>query len=507
VGGIDAIRIRVVPALVAAALAAGLVFVSFGIGRAVAQEQLALAGLVALLPGLILVFALLAGPHRVFLVYAALALAIWPGGVAGKELGLGGLIVTVPDILVLFALGSWIAALLLKSPDDPVPTPRSLVVGVPLVLLALGIGQALIRGHDAYGVSLVGQPLRIVLYAGIAVAMVGVTAERLFRGLVWVFYVGTVWQTLYALYLMATGGSQTDALYLSSGGTRVLALSTAMYLAGALVLALLSLELETRPGLRILHFGVAVCALFSVIVAYGRVTYASLGLVLLLLLVTRRRLRAALASFIPVLAPAVVIAALLVPVFAPDLFPTLVSRITSPLQEDTSYQWREQAFSQTLQGVQGQQLEGAGFGQTTRFSTMSGTAVIQLSQDPHNSYLYLLSGGGLLTLAAYLLLILAAFVEAWRRFRSAATERERALIIWAAATLFIFLINALAEPVLTDPRLVLTIWALMLISAVVPLRKVASSKEAPAVQAGPLPVRPQPVAPVEGVWPRLRSSR
>ena len=125
---------------------------------------------------------------------------------------------------------------------------------------------------------------------------------------------------------------------------------------------------------------------------------------------------------------------------------------------------------------------------------MSGTAAIQLSQDPHNSYLYLLSGGGLFTLVAYLLLILAAFVEAWRRFRSAATERERALIIWAAATLFIFLINALAEPVLTDPRLVLSIWTLMLISAVVPLRKDASSKDAPAVQAGPPPVRPQSVA-------------
>ena len=118
-------------------------------------------------PGSILVFALLAGRHRVVLVYAALALALWPGGFASKEIGLGALVVTVPDVLVLFALGSWVAALLLKSPDDPVPTPRSMVVGIPLVLLALGIGQALIRGHDAYGVSLIGQPLRIALYAGL----------------------------------------------------------------------------------------------------------------------------------------------------------------------------------------------------------------------------------------------------------------------------------------------------------------------------------------------------
>ncbi|MGI8606581.1 MAG: hypothetical protein ACR2L0_05425, partial [Gaiellaceae bacterium] len=163
-GGVDAIRIRVAPALISAALAAGLLFVSFGIGRAVAREQLAMAGLAAILPGLILLFALLAGSHRVVLVYAALGLAIWPGGIASKAIGFGGLVVTVPDVLVLLAFGSWLAALLVQPGDNPIPTPRTLLLGVPLVLLGVGIGQALIRGHDAYGVSLIGQPLRIVLY-------------------------------------------------------------------------------------------------------------------------------------------------------------------------------------------------------------------------------------------------------------------------------------------------------------------------------------------------------
>ena len=74
--------------------------------------------------------------------------------------------------------------------------------------------------------------------------------------------------------LLATGGSQTDQLTLSTGGTRILALGTATYLVGSLVCALLNLEQARERFYRqIGHAVIAVMALFGIIVAFGRTIY------------------------------------------------------------------------------------------------------------------------------------------------------------------------------------------------------------------------------------------
>jgi hypothetical protein len=75
----------------------------------------------------------------------------------------------------------------------------------------------------------------------------------------------------------------------------------------------------------------------------------------------------------------------------------------------------------------------------------------------------LLAGGGILTLSAFLLLVLTFAVDAVRRLRRAPDAYQRLIIIWSMATLCAFLINAAAGPVLSDPRMLLTIWAIMLL--------------------------------------------
>ena len=119
-------------------------------------------------------------------------------------------------------------------------------------LLRTDLDVAAYRGHVDYGRQLVGEPIRLVLYAGIACAMVRLTPEKAYRALVAVFYLGTVWMSLNAAYYLASGGSQVDTSDLSTGGTRVLSGSVAMYMAAALILALLNLGIDHHPRRRAL---------------------------------------------------------------------------------------------------------------------------------------------------------------------------------------------------------------------------------------------------------------
>ncbi len=151
-----------------------------------------------------------------------------------------------------------------------------------------------LRGHDRYGTHFLSEPTRFLLYAGIAAAIADMEPRRAYRGIVLVFYVGTVWQLLEGAYYLATGRSQTGSVDLSTGGTRVLALSTAMYLAGALILALLNLDMD-RGGRRTwLHLTVAMLAALGIVLSLGRTTFVALGALLPILAIVLRHTRRSL---------------------------------------------------------------------------------------------------------------------------------------------------------------------------------------------------------------------
>ncbi len=89
-----------------------------------------------------------------------------------------------------------------------------------------------------------------------------------------------------------------------------------------------------------------------------------------------------------------------------------------------------------------------------------------MAPDPHNQFLYLWAGGGLLLLGSFVLLLVVYQLESWRRFRTA-TREERRLIFWAVSFWLLFVVNSMTGIVLTTPPLLLVFWILMVLPMIV----------------------------------------
>ncbi len=483
VGGL---RHRTIQATALAAFAAANVVA----GAAVASGRTAGVAFL-LLPAALVAFGALVESNRSILLFAALGLNFTSLAQLSNPLPLpGGIRVYPADVLVLLAVGAWLAARLTR-PKDLVP--RSLktpVLGWPFLLLTIAILLGVVRGHERYGASLVAVPFRLLLYAGIAFAICDLTPRQAFRGIVIVFYAGTVFQFYKALYGFATGTSTTDADALSTGGVRVLGLTAAMYLACALILALLNLELAGRSAApRIGHALIAALAAFGIIVALGRTTFAAVGIIIPLLVLALRHMRKTLLSVLPLGLPLIAAFAVAIPHVAPDFLPTFRDRVTAAPENDESVKWRENAYRVALEGVSDAPITGVGFGRAGTFTLND--QEIRILGDPHNSYVYLLAGGGALALGSYLLVLIVFVVDSLVRARRARGV-ERALVVWALASCFIFTVNAATGPVLSDPIHLLTIWSLMLLPALVgrPARKASFAAAARPSRVGPREVAP-----------------
>jgi hypothetical protein len=170
---------------------------------------------------------------------------------------------------------------------------------------------------------------------------------------------------------------------------------------------------------------------------------------------------------VPLLVPAVIAVALLAPVLDPTLGPTLRSRVEASPSTDINVLWRERARETTLDGIDQNLVTGFGFGRPTRFVLFG--QVQDVTGDPHNSYVYLLAGGGILALGSLIAVMLAYLIDVFRRLRTA-IEIERTLLIWSLSTWFAFMVNAFYGPVLTDAVFLMTIWVLMVIPMCIPVR-------------------------------------
>jgi O-antigen ligase len=337
----------------------------------------------------------------------------------------------------------------------------------PLAVLAVTVTSGVLIGHERYGASLVAQPFRLVAYAGIALALGTTTATSAWQAITRIFYAGAVVEACFAVYYLATGTSQTTTEVLSTGGVRYLALSTSIYLTGSLVCALLNVELDRRPGRQLLHVVIAGLALFGIIVSFGRTTYAAVVLIVPLLLLSRRYLRRSLLLLLPVAIPAMVIALILIPTVAPTVVPTLENRLAGTSGRDENVIWRERAFDVAMEGVSDEWLTGVGFGRTGEFRLEN--EVVKIEGDPHNSYIWLLAGGGALALGSFLVLCAVYLGDAVRRLRRAGPTGQ-ALIMFSLATWLAFMVNALTGPILTDPLMLMTIWILFALPSLVATR-------------------------------------
>jgi O-antigen ligase len=398
----------------------------------------------------------------------------------GRPLPVGGSNLYFADLLVLLAIGAWLFNSLLSRAAgvERRPLARSPVLGWPLAIFAALIVVATLRGNAAYGTGIVGQPLRLVLYAAIGLVLYGLTARSLHRLLVSVFYAGTFVTMGWAAYYIATGTSQTDQAALSTGGDRILGISTTIYLAGAFFLALLNLRVARSARDRMLHLGVAALAAVGVVLGYGRAVYVAVAIVTLLLLTVSRDLRWRLLGLAGLALPFLALGLVLLQLAAPAVVESFVDRVSTPANSDSNVDWRVAANSAVLDQVREQPLIGVGFGRPTEFWTYEYSSngyrvpvLVQIEQDPHNGYMFLLAGGGIVTLASFFLIVGVFLLDALRRYRGALDDVERTVILWTVATLFAFLFNAASGTTFSSPVDLLTIWALLVLPAVVPLRR------------------------------------
>ena len=287
------------------------------------------------------------------------------------------------------------------------PIPRTPVLGLPPGALRSGDRDR--DGSWALRLSggLFGQQIRLVsLRAPSSPGLAGMTPRGCTRFSSVLFYPGAVYIALVALYFLAAGGTVTDQDDLSTGGTRVLNITTSLYCAGALFLALLNLRFGLGSRSRFLHLAVAAVALFGVVVGFGRAVYTAVAVVGLLLLVSSSRLRSSIFSVVPLALPFLVLIAIAVNQLAPELVGTVSDRLLSSPKTDTNVQWRVEANRAVLAQVREHPLVGAGFGQTfefflqreTRRAVCRSSTAWSIGQDPHNGYVFLLAGGGLAAL-------------------------------------------------------------------------------------------------------------
>jgi O-antigen ligase len=435
---------------------------TLGLMLATAQAE---AVMLALVPVVIIAVGTLIASNRAVLILAALAIDLLAPVPVNSALPLPiGVQVYLSDVLVLVAVASWVAAWLVNPAAARPSFLGSRVLGWPLLIFGLALLAALVHGHLRYGTSVVSLPLRLLVYAGIAAAMTDLTAREAYRSLVVLFYAGTVWQALVAIHGIATGTSATDAVELSTGGERILAGSTAMFMVGTLLLALLNLEADRRAAQAPLHLFMLVLATFALITTFSRATFAAVVLLVPVFLVVFRGVGSRTAGFLPLAAPFVAVAVLLVPLVDFNLFPTFVDRVTANLNADETVDWRRKAYATVWAQIREAPVAGSGFGRETTF-TVDGTPYT-IIQDPHNQFLYLWAGGGLILLASFILLLGVYLAESWRRFRTA-TGDERRLIVWAVSMWFVLVVNSLTGAVLTVPHLLLVFWVILLLPMVV----------------------------------------
>ncbi len=424
---------------------------------------------------------------RWFLVLSALA-ASYIGGPLTDNLSVGPVNLWLSDIIIAIAVAGWLADWLSRPTERRPRLPRAAVLGVPLLLLAIALLIGAERGNERYGASLIGMPLRLVLYAVIATAMTNVTPRQALRGLTVVFYTGALFQAGVAAYHIATGTSATDQLQLSTGGIRYIGLGPATYAGVSVLLALLNLARAREH--RAVHLGFLALSCVTVLVAYYRTIWLIVGIEILVCLVLSRQMRRVSMSAIPIVAPFLVIAVLTVATVKPDMIATFTERLSTPASQDSSVQWRANAYQAVLSGVDEERLLGVGFGRTTSFSLNNQPNYI--TGDPHNGYIYVYAGGGLIALGALILVMLVYLWEVARRWRWA-DDDGRTLIALSLGMWVLFMGHAASEPIFTEPQMILTIWIATLLPALVSSRpRPTRLFAARTAQAGsPRRLRPQ----------------
>lgn len=431
----------------------------------VSRPSLALATLVV--PCIAFLVAWAATGDRSLLVLGSLVASIGPTSFS-SAVSVGGALLYPQDALVALAVIGWATERAARRGSER-PQQRELVVGIAAAVFAAAVLSALVRGHAAYGATYAGQPLRLVLYAGIGVALLKASPASLFRRVTAVLYAGVVWQLFAAMYHIATGTSQSTSADLSTGGFRVISIVTSLFIASGLFAAIVNLERDEPVRKKAVHLAIAMLALVEIVLAFSRGTFIATALGMVVLFAVFRRARTSFIAILPLCLPLLLATAFFLPQLEtrtnePSLIQTLIQRLDPRVNNDLSVQWRSAADNVLWSQVRSNPLFGVGFGKGGQF-TLAGVQY-HITQDAHNDYLFLLAAGGVLLIGSFLVVVASSVLRLLRTARSSRHEPERLLASWALATLFMLLFNGLVEPLIVLPEILLTIWILLLLPLV-----------------------------------------
>lgn len=333
-----------------------------------------------------------------------------------------------------------------------------LLVALFGVLVLMGSTKALLADNSDGAF----QPLRLALAPVLLLGLAVFRSQReLLSGLRIVFYTFVVYTLGSSFYFIATGGSQTTASEVSTGGTRILSNSSAMYAAVAFILLALHLAQEDRLLRRIGLSALMAASVFSIAIALARTTWAAALIVILALAVLMPEMKRGLARFAIVVAPVALVGALLLPVVAADQLETIQQRVDrpeGPAERDQSAIFRLVVWDQMLDRWEQSPLLGRGFGQEVRYESNDGSTVV-VNGDPHNGFIYLLVALGLVGLTAFLFVQVGFIAMTIPAIRGSPIGRE--LGFWALGTWIIYMANVYTGVMLGSRPFIAFLWILL----------------------------------------------
>jgi O-antigen ligase len=179
-----------------------------------------------------------------------------------------------------------------------------------------------------------------------------------------------------------------------------------------------------------------------------------------------------------------VLAVLLAPIVAPAQVQDIRQRVSTPQGQgqDESAVFRQQAWGLMLERWDKSQAFGRGFGQTVSFRT-NARKTVEVTNDPHNGFIYLLVAMGVVGLATFILIQLG-FLRA--AFRSIRLPGARDLAIWALAAWVLYMVNVFTGVLLGQQSLMMFLWYLLAVPiALLALPERAAPVPGPVPAAGP----------------------
>jgi O-antigen ligase len=252
-----------------------------------------------------------------------------------------------------------------------------------------------------------------------------------------------------------------------------------MYVAGGMIIALLSITRSRSFSDVKLDWAILALGTYEQILALSRTTLLALVILVPVILLSSRRSRRQLLTVALILGVLTFSIILVANPSTPAPVASFEKRIFDTNSQDPEILWRAQAADAMLSGLDSHLLTGFGFGRSP-FFTIEDTYVQVQGGDPHDGFIYLLSGGGIFALASFLGVLFIGFRRLMRRTAGAPAE-DSLVLWWSGAFLVVYLFNVATLPVISIVFFMPTLWILLGVPFASRMRAPDQTPNAPAL--------------------------